>query len=63
MAIEDLTALKEGYLGRYALDSENKGRFVFDLLIDEVILLNGRVSTLEEQMANRMLCVEYKVEE
>jgi len=25
--------------------------------------LDGRISTLEEQMANRMLCVEYKVEE
>ena len=63
MAIENLIALKEGYLGRYALDSENKGRSVFDVLVDEIVALEERVATLEGQMANRMLCKEYKIEE
>ena len=62
MAIENLIALKEGYLGRYALDSENKGRSVFDVLVDEIVALEERVATLEGQMANRMLCKEYDPE-
>lgn len=63
MTIEELLALKEGYLGRYALDSENKGRFVFDTLVDEIITLETRIATLEEQMENRMLCKKYKADD
>ena len=62
MTVENLIVLKEGYLGRYALDSENKGKSVFDLLVDEIVALDGRITTLEGQMANRMLCKKYEPE-
>ena len=62
MAIEDLNALKEGYLGRYALDSENKGKLVFNVIVDEIISLKTKIASLEEQMANRMLCKKYEPE-
>ena len=50
MTVENLIALKEGYLGRYALDSENKGRSVFDTLVDEIIALDARLEAKGEEI-------------
>ena len=50
MAIENLIALKEGYLGRYATDSENKGKLVFNLIIDEIIALDARNNALDSKI-------------
>ena len=60
MSVENLEALK----ALWGTDSPNSfGRQVYDKIVDELLILEGKVTTLEEQMANRMLCVEYKVEE
>ena len=58
MAAQDLEALKE----LWGDDSPNSfGRQVFDKIADEIIAQDARIATLEEQMANRMLCKKYEV--
>jgi len=57
--MESLEALK----ALWGTDSPNSfGRQVYDKIVDELLILEGKVTTLEEQMANRMLCKKYKVE-
>ena len=58
MAIEDLTALKASYSGNRYFNAT-----ILNTLVDEIVALNNKIATLEEQMANRMLCKNYKVEE
>ena len=60
MSIESLVALKDRYKDN---SRPNFGTEVLNKLVDEIVALEEKVSTLEEQMANRMLCKNYKVEE
>ena len=59
MSIETLVALKDRYKDN---GRPNFGTEVLDILIDEIVALDGKVTTLEEQMENRMLCKNYKEE-
>ena len=59
MAAQDLEALK----ALWGNDSPNSfGRQVFDKIADEIISQEARITTLETQMANRMLCTKYKAD-
>ena len=60
MSIESLVALKDRYKDN---GRPNYGTEVLNILVDEIVALEEKVSTLEEQMANRMLCKNYKEEE
>jgi len=60
MSIESLVTLKDRYDNN---GRPNFGNQVLNILVDEIVALEEKVSTLEEQMANRMLCKNYKVEE
>ena len=60
MSIESLVALKDRYKDN---GRPNFGTEVLNKLVDEIVALNNKIATLEEQMANRMLCKNYKVEE
>ena len=57
MSIEDLVELKNAY------DKLDSGQIILiGLIVDEMTALEGRINTLEEQMANRMLCKKYDTE-
>jgi len=59
MSMESLEALK----ALWGTDSPlSFGRQVYDKIVDELLILEGRIEKLEEQMANRMLCKNYKEE-
>jgi len=57
-SIEDLEALKS----LWGDDSPNSfGRLVYDKMVDVIAAQEARITELEEQMANRMLCKKYEV--
>ena len=60
MSVENLVKLKKlwGTDSRFSF-----GREVYDKIVDELLILEGEIATLKEQMANRMLCKNYKEEE
>ena len=58
MSSQDLINLKASYGGNRYFNAT-----ILNILVDEIVALEEKVSTLEEQMANRMLCKNYKVEE
>jgi len=58
MSSQDLINLKASYGGNRYFNAT-----ILNTLVDEIVALEEKVSTLEEQMDNRMLCKNYKVEE